>query len=336
MPSKIEWTDETINPYPGCTKIAAGCLNCYAERRAHRLASMGRKAYKVTITDKHWNGHIGFQPEHLTLPLSWRKGRRIFVNSMGDLFHEAICFHRIRDVWELMRKTERHTYLILTKRIKAAKSFAEWLKEDWSEKFALPNVWLGVSCSTQVDVDKNIPILLQIPAAVHFVSFEPLLEDINCRLPDKYVPYAKEMRMAGGRHHTGQSLLRGLDQVIVGGESGPGARTMHPEWPRDLRDQCVEAGVAFFFKQWGEWLHKSYLDYLPGIGHSEIDLEHGDYSFDIEGSLCRLRSPKKGSGPALAGELYLTKLDCVDGYYRVGKKKAGRVLDGRTWDEYPI
>ena len=210
--SGIEWTDSTWNPVTGCTKVSPGCKNCYAERLALRLRAMRNPRYQ--------NGFaVTLHPDQLTLPLRWRKPRRIFVNSMSDLFHEAIPDDFICQVFEVMAQADWHVFQVLTKRSERLASLAHRLP--WA-----PNIWQGVS----VESDRYTPRidhLRTVPAAVRFLSIEPLLGPIpNLTLDD-------------------------IDWVIVGGESGPGRRSMAAGWAREIRDQCVRAGVAFFFKQWG-------------------------------------------------------------------------------------
>lgn len=230
--SGIEWTDATWNPVTGCTKVSPGCKHCYAERLAHRLRAMGNRRYARGFV-------VTLQPDQLTLPLGWRRPRRIFVNSMSDLFHEAIPDEYLRRVFDVMATAHWHVFQILTKRSARLAAMARDLP--WSA-----NVWQGVSVEN-ARYTSRIAQLREVPAAVRFLSVEPLLGPIP-RLP-----------------------LVGIHWVIVGGESGGGRRPVDPAWVRDLRDQCIAARVPFFFKQWGG------------------------------------RTPKA----------------------------AGRVLDGRTWDEMP-
>lgn len=231
--SGIEWTDATWNPVTGCTKVSPGCKHCYAERLAHRLRAMGNRRYARGFA-------VTLQPDQLTLPLAWRRPRRIFVNSMSDLFHEAIPDEYLRRVFDVMATAHWHVFQILTKRSARLAAMARDLP--WS-----PNVWQGVSVEN-ARYTSRIAHLREVPAAVRFLSVEPLLGPIP-RLP-----------------------LVGIQWVIVGGESGGGRRPVDPSWVRDIRDQCIAARVPFFFKQWGG------------------------------------RTPKA----------------------------AGRVLDGRTWDELPF
>jgi protein gp37 len=210
--SHIEWTDATWNPVTGCTKISPGCKHCYAERLAHRLQLMGQSNYT--------NGfRVTEQPQMLDVPLKWKTPKRIFVNSMSDLFHKDVPTDYIKRVFNVMVRANWHQYQILTKR-------AERLRELSSELPWAPHLWMGVSVENQDYVDR-IDVLRATDAAVKFLSLEPLLG-----------PLAK-------------LKLRGIDWVIVGGESGPNARPMNADWVRDIRNQCLRADVPFFFKQWG-------------------------------------------------------------------------------------
>ncbi len=210
--SSIEWTDSTWNPVTGCTKISPGCKRCYAERMAIRLAGMNQPRYR--------NGfQVTLQPDLVRLPLRWRQPRTIFVNSMSDLFHEDIPELFIAEVFDTMLAAHWHTFQILTKR-------AERLAELASNLPWPINVWMGVSVESPRYVSR-IEHLRTVPAAVRFLSVEPLLAPIPS-LP-----------------------LIGIDWVIVGGESGPGCRSMAADWVREIRDRCVKSVVPFFFKQWG-------------------------------------------------------------------------------------
>jgi protein gp37 len=216
--SSIEWTDATWNPITGCTKISPGCKHCYAERLAARLKAMGNPRYR--------NGFaVMLHPDQLSLPLRWRTPRRIFVNSMSDLFHEAVPDDFIRRVFGVMGEAHWHVFQVLTKRSSRLAALAPSLT--WT-----PNIWQGVSVENQRYVYR-IRDLRAVPAAVRFVSVEPLLGPIQ-DLP-----------------------LTDVNWVIVGGESGGGRRPMQPDWARQIRDQCLAAGIPFFFKQWGGRTPKS-------------------------------------------------------------------------------
>jgi protein gp37 len=210
--TSIEWTEATWNPLTGCTKISPGCQHCYAERMAKRLQGMGQANYV--------NGFKLTLHEHmLDVPLRWRKPRHIFVNSMSDLFHKDVPEEFIQRAFDVMRRASWHTFQVLTKRSERLAKLSPRI--DWPD-----NVWMGVSVE-RADYTFRIDHLRQTTAKVRFLSLEPLLGP----LPDLD--------------------LEGVDWVIVGGESGPGARPMQEQWVQDIRDQCVEADVPFFFKQWG-------------------------------------------------------------------------------------
>jgi protein gp37 len=230
--SHIEWTDATWNPITGCTKISPGCKHCYAERLALRLQAMRQANYK--------NGfELTLQPQMLERPLRWKAPKRIFVNSMSDLFHDDVPTEYIKQVFDVMRQADWHQYQLLTKRSRRVRKISKELK--WA-----PHIWMGVSVENQKYVGR-IDDLRKTGAYVKFLSLEPLLGPLP------------------------KLSLSGIDWAIVGGESGPGARELRPEWVTEIRDQCMKAGVPFFFKQWGG----------------------------------------------------------------VQKKKKGRTLEGRTWDEMP-
>lgn len=293
--SKIEWTDATWNPVRGCSRVSEGCRNCYAESVAYRFSGPGQP-YEGLVrigadgkSRREWNGTIGFVQEHLSDPLKWKSPRRIFVNSMSDLYHPNVP-DRWRDpIYAVMSQTPQHTYQILTKRpdrrrLYLSEEFLEsrvddagvhsfgWCHSNAEGRFPLSNVWEGVSVENK-NSKGRIDMLRDTPAALRFLSLEPLLEDL------------------------GELDLSGMDWVIVGGESGPGARPMHLDWARSIRDQCVAAGVPFFFKQWGEYCD---TDQMPADTYQRVDAS--------------------GEDP---------------GIVRVGKKAAGALLDGREWREFP-
>ena len=210
--SAIEWTEATWNPVTGCSKVSPGCKHCYAERMAKRLHAMGNARYR--------NGfQVTLHYDLIDLPMAWKRPRTIFVNSMSDLFHKDVPTKFIQSVFETMTKSPQHTFQVLTKRPERLCELADMLP--WPE-----NVWMGVSVESQ-EYTWRIEYLRRVPASVRFLSIEPLLGPID-DLP-----------------------LEGIHWVIVGGESGPGARPMDANWVRSIRDQCSSSGVAFFFKQWG-------------------------------------------------------------------------------------
>ncbi|WP_256846865.1 phage Gp37/Gp68 family protein [Paenibacillus sp. Pae108] len=330
--TSIEWATKVWNPLRGCSKVSEGCRNCYAVRQAHRFSGAGQPFEGLTRSTEHgpeWTGKVTLVPDKLLEPLKWRNPQRVFVNSMSDLFHDAVPFDFIRSVFAVMAEANWHTFQLLTKRPERMKKVIEQLcwrfeglvfngtKVTWP----LPNVWLGVSVENQKAADERISLLLQTPAAVRFLSCEPLLGPVDLNAvprpdnayfmqrgergcitdpnePDDYVYWHK------------RDLI---NWVIVGGESGPGARPMHPDWVRSLRDQCQAAGVPFFFKQWGEWMP------VPDGTPLPRNIDNAGW-FTAEGV-----APHE-MGAVYNGEEML---------HRVGKKAAGRLLDGRTWDEFP-
>ena len=223
--SEIEWTDATWNPVSGCTMISPGCTNCYAMRMAARLQAMRHPSYALTVRKSGgravWTGKINLIEKALTVPLSWRKPKKIFVNSMSDLFQEGVPVHFIERVWDTMEKAKWHTYQILTKRPENMLRVLRGLG-----RAPLANVWLGTSVESKEYVGR-IAHLQRIPAQVRFISFEPLIGSI------------------------GKVNLSGIHWAIVGGESGPNARSMNSSWVQEIHHQCKDLKVEFFFKQWG-------------------------------------------------------------------------------------
>ena len=358
--TKIEWADAVWNPIRGCTKVSDGCRHCYAMRLAARFSGPGQPYEGLAVMKPdgpQWTNQVRLVPERLADPLRWKKPRRIFVNSMGDLFHEKLIDDVIDQVFAVMASASQHQFLILTKRPKRMRHYFNDLrarglqaladyearKREYFEthkrefrvgytipdpptpelralydtaaaaehqplsgtnspafcgfsggeyhwrSWPLPNVWLGVSVEDQETAIARIPALLETPAAVRFVSAEPLLGPIDLQ----------KAAYAACRDSRGNWDLKAyLHWVIVGGESGPGARPMHPDWTRSLRDQCQTAGIPFFFKQWGEWLPQD---------HFHCSLAYG------------------------AAVTFLSKMRFV----RLGKQGAGRSLDGLEWDAYP-
>jgi protein gp37 len=225
--TQIEWTDATWNPVAGCSIVTAGCTHCYAMEMAKRLEAMGVPKY-AGLTRKSgkrivWNGVVREDREALKLPHTWKKPRKIFVNSMSDLFHERVSASFISDVWQIMRDTPRHNYQILTKRPERMAKFVSS-----TIKTVLPNVWLGTSIESREVVDR-LDYLRRAPAAIRFISFEPLIGPV------------------------GKIDLTGIHWAIVGGESGRAARPIREEWIDEIHAQCVQHRTAFFFKQWGTW-----------------------------------------------------------------------------------
>lgn len=365
----IEWADATWNPLRGCSRVSDGCRHCYAETVAHRFSGPGMPYEGLTrIVNGRptWTGEIRLVPELLDQPLRWKRPRRIFVNSMSDLFHENVPDSFIDRVFAVMWACHfcdggqsKHVFQILTKR---AQRMRDYLKQDRRENWARaavniagksdpdglfddianaqgshPRIWLGVSVENQATADERIPLLLETPAAIRWISAEPLLGAIDL-WPSAYLPCPNVddciMDPDTGAYeccrqcdYTGVGNEIGIDWVVAGGESGPRARPMHPAWARSLRDQCAAAGVAFHFKQWGEWAPRGGEITGGGIDFSAIDpqctrwplvIRLGEHGLDTRcGENC---------GAGIGEEIFMQM---------VGKKAAGRRLDGVLHDEYP-
>jgi protein gp37 len=379
----IEWTDATWNPLRGCSRVSEGCRNCYAEKVAYRFSGAGRPYEGLAVLRNghaSWTGKVEFVEKHLPDPLKWGpvrihepkcgktvlgsqaactcidknadRSRRIFVNSMSDLFHDGVPDEWIDRIFAVMALCPQHTFQVLTKRPERMLDYLtyhyravspgpreavfsvvqempgydsehpKWLRIACAASSALykplPNVWLGVSVENQPAADERIPILLDTPAAVRFLSCEPLLGPVDLR------------NLRAGTYNgidgidyeditaPGSAARPGIDWVICGGESGPGARPMHPDWARSLRNQCRNASVPFFFKQWGEWepsfdFRKQFEGVAPTtpVMHLSADGHIGHSLADMEGH------PRQGL------------------MVRTGKHRAGALLDGREWKQFP-
>ena len=293
--SRIEWTTHTFNPWVGCTKVGPGCAHCYAERWAKRsgLVQWGPNAGRRRTRAANWRA-----------PRRWAaagaaaaRRPRVFCASLADVFDDQVPVAWRTDLWALIRETPDLDWIIVTKRIAGA---AALLPPDWGDGW--PQVWLLATVCGQDEAERDVPRLLATPSARRGLSCEPLLGPIALRQLDAGGPAASvdalTGRWAGGAGHvtTGPRL----DWVIAGGESGPNARPMHPRWVRALRDDCQAAGVAFFFKQWGEWGPAELVSPAPAARHARIALPPDDTAV-----------------------------------YRLGRRRAGRALDGRTWDQLP-
>ena len=328
--SAIEWTDATWNPVTGCSVVSPGCTNCYAMRLAGtRLAQHPSRAglTRDTKTGPVWTGEVRFNGQWLDQPLRWKRPRRVFVCAHADLFHEAVPDEWIDRVFAVMNAARQHTFQVLTKRAERMRSYmarstsakaANTLSIHTSGIWAWPppNVWLGVSAEDQARADERIPRLLATPAAVRWVSAEPLLGPLDLWL------YVDPHRL----------YRRHIDWVVAGGESGPGARPMHPDWARALRDQCQAAGTKFHFKQHGAWLAVSQCEesddfYAPAPPHAPDASRRCLYETTIlhtDGSRHRDTEPMAFAVGRGAMQMF-----------NVGKKRAGRLLDGREWNETP-
>lgn len=260
--TSIEWCDATWNPTRGCSRVSEGCRHCFAERFAARnLPEMrspttGKPFARMGVHGPQWTGKVELILSKLDEPLRWRKPRRIFVNSMSDLFHEALPAGDIRRVLEVMVACPHHTFIVLTKRPRRMDNLIrEWLEARNQGGTVPRHIQLGVSVEDQATADERIPLLLQTPAAVRIVSYEPALAAVNFT----HLPGSGEERYINaltGEHGwtmqhvaTQPERLPRLDWLICGAESGPGARSFNPDWARSVRDECQVAGVAFFYKQ---------------------------------------------------------------------------------------
>lgn len=365
--TSIEWTDKTWNPVRGCSRVSTGCVNCYAEGIARRFSGPGLPYAGLTNDKGRWNGRIALVPEKLADPLRWRKPARVFVNSMSDLFHENVSFEYIAAVFGVMAAAEKHTFQVLTKRPQRALEFFAWLAAQrgvingplhtclaealiaagmdegfdpddrhsetlCGRMWPLDNVWLGVSAENQDAADERIPLLLKCPAAVRFISAEPLLGPLTLdadwlypRCPECNCHPLREQSCMCGRPGIATGSL--IDWVIAGGESGRGARPTHPVWVRALRDQCVGARAHFFFKQWGAWMPVCHVydaeapDEIQNRTYRLCDIDYPQIAMDGSGNVYDRCQPAPFSESMF--------------FLRVGKKLAGRQLDGVTISEFP-
>ncbi len=324
MSTKIEWADHTINPTVGCMKCSPGCANCYAERFAARLVRNPQTAAKYAgVVDEHghWTGKIS-EPDYSVFERLPKTPKRVFLGSMTDLFFQGVndygrkalrtndgklyefapnTMHvRIARLLVQIGRYPQHTFMMLTKRPEAMGEALDLLL-----KRPLLNLWIGVTVCNQEEADEKIPLLLDIPAALRFISFEPLLGPVNLWRWFPEGACEKPAHEAGRRFIKNAEYENGIHWVIAGGETGPGARPAHPDWFRSLRDQCQGAGVPFFFKGWGEWVTENQSPediVLPG----NSIVPHGWKGKKYEDSL-----------------------------YKVGKHRAGRQLDGVEHNEFP-
>ncbi len=308
VPSKIEWTDQTWNPVVGCTLVSEGCRNCYAMRQAHRFNGTVAKYAGTTQAGPRgplWTGRVNLEEAELEKPLRGKKPRRVFVCSMSDLFHPDVPFEFIAEVFTVMGQATQHTYQVLTKRPELMTDFQLWNLGwpvdgyEYSPEREMKETWPNIWLGTSVEDQAT--------------ADERIPYLLRCPASVRFVSY--EPALGPVRFRTGiysrlgdeaprGTSLDGIHWMIAGGESGPGARPAHPDWFRSIRDQCQAAGVPFFFKQWGAWRQLNVSDMM--------ELKHR-------------RSPQ---GLHSWGDGFVS--------IRVGKKAAGRDLDGRTWDEMPV
>ncbi|KWC56520.1 phage Gp37/Gp68 family protein [Burkholderia ubonensis] len=308
--SMIEWTDHTFSPWIGCTKVSPGCDHCYAEHlmdtRMHKVV-WGPHGERVRTSAANWRKPIRWNARHAEFFAAHGRCQRVFCASLADVFDNAVPDAWRADLFDLIWNTPHLDWLLLTKRIgnagpmitRALELAGRGINSPWPWS----NVWLGATVVNQAEADRDIPKLLEVPARVRFLSMEPLLGPVDlCRA------------------HIAQVKLPRVDWVIVGGESGRGARPMHPAWAADLRDQCARAGVPFLFKQHGEW--------APGSG------DFGAGRFE---TAAIARDGRVAPGGHRV-EDYPAGAASGDGWamvHRAGKRAAGRLLDGRTHDEFP-
>lgn len=332
--TSIEWAEKTWNPTTGCTPVSEGCANCYARRMAQRLR--GRYGYPADEPFK-----VTLHPEKLEEPLKLRKPSRIFVCSMSDLFHEDVPFEFIDQVFGVMAMARKHTFMVLTKRPQRLLEYARSRTRETGEGYLNEgNVWLGVTAENQDRADERIPTLLQVPAAVRFVSVEPMLGPVDLSKWLVCKDCARWDVKPGYDYSKGLNCgLPQLNWVICGGETGPNARPMHPDWVRGLRNQCQGAGVPCMFKQWGEWCGGVYS--CDSESNPHIRLQNGqtvdtDAMFADSGAEEDTWFERKwhqfSERTAWSDPLTLYSGECG---VRTGKKAAGRLLDGREWNEYP-
>lgn len=326
----IEWADHTFNPWIGCTKVSPGCDHCYAERdmsnRLH-VVQWGAGQPRKRTSEANWR-----------MPLRWnaqaeREGRRfrVFCASLADVFDNEVKASWRADLFSLIRDTPNLDWLLLTKRIGNAPAMLDdalaqiTFRGLGSPRWPWANVWLGATIVNQAEADRDIPKLLAVPAATRFLSMEPLLGpvEISPFLRGKHEAVdticqncPRDADCECGYHTRKEMKMPAIDWVIVGGESGPHARPMHPAWARSLRDHCNAAGVAFHFKQWGEWAPPSKIEDLRHLG----DMMRAGKAVHVYGE------GRQPDGHFRRGDDHLL---------HVGKKAAGRLLDGRTWDELP-
>ena len=342
--SKIEWTDHTFNPWEGCQKVGPGCDHCYAETRNARFGggtavNWGHGAPRRRTSVKNWNLPLKWNAAADTFMAEHGRRQRVFCSSLADVFDNAVDPQWRADLFALIAATPNLDWLLLTKRIGNVPK----MLGDYKTLPLLPNIWLGATIVNQEEADRDIPKLLAVPARVRFLSMEPLLGPVDLTYVDdghahRDVPReewgsvdndksppglwwnvltGKRTIMHGGADGEWSRTDAAVDWVIVGGESGPGARPMHPEWARSLRDQCEAADVPFLFKQWGEW--------TPG---ENVEKRVGtvDGAWWVDGRWMPSRENLASDDDHRDDEPDL---------YRIGKKAAGRQLDGRTWDEFP-
>lgn len=333
--SKIEWCDHTFNPWIGCTKVSTaatgggGCDHCYAESstparvlRSKGTETWGAHAPRVRTSPANWRQPLAWNAQAEAFAAQHGRRQRVFCASLADVFDNAVDMRWRQDLFALINATPNLDWLLLTKRISNVPAMVS-LIPGWMPD----NVWLGATIVNQAEADRDIPKLLAVPARVRFLSMEPLLGPVDLRFPTKLWGGDRCNHCCNGDrcddrshyerrycpHCRGTGRQKVLDWIIVGGESGPGARPMHPDWARSLRDQCTAAGVPFHFKQWGEWIAEGIAMQQPLTKPPQLH-------------------QRRWVADDAEDDRYTRTAAAV---YPVGKKAAGRLLDGRTWDGVP-
>lgn len=386
--TRIEWTDATWNPITGCAVVSPGCTNCYAMKLAGtRLRNHSSRVglTRDTKAGPVWTGEIRFNEQWLDQPMRWSRPRMIFVCAHGDLFAEGVTDDMLDKVFAVMALAPQHTFQVLTKRPERMRDYCRRTDERerhpsmtvaalmaatgrWNTPaldlriWPLPNVWLGVSVEDQTRADERIPVLLNTPAAVRWISAEPLLGPVNFRNLRQYNPRGKpwidglrglvtrgdylarspsECSMNTSTRIPGE--LPALDWIVAGGESGHGARPMHPDWVRSIRDQCAAAGVPFLFKQWGEWapiceMSETATDRCYRSNRRANDGESQDTLDEMYGRTRLVPSHVLHQDGSRHGNIAPMAFQQGTGamtMFAIGKKAAGRTLNGVTHDGFP-
>ncbi|KGS22834.1 phage Gp37/Gp68 family protein [Burkholderia pseudomallei] len=336
--SKIEWCDHTFNPWEGCQKVGPGCDHCYAEARNARFGggsavNWGAGAPRRRTSVANWRKPLAWNAAHERFFAAQGRRQRVFCASLADVFDNAIDPAWRRDLFDLIVDTPNLDWLLLTKRI----GNVQQMVQATTLCDLLPsNVWLGATIVNQEEAERDIPKLLAVPARVRFLSMEPLLGPV-----DLVSSGALWSDMNGNIVDAPSRGLRGVDWVIAGGESGPGARPMHPDWARSLRDQCAAASVPFLFKQWGEWKPISQMDETRLLYRSNRIARNGEDQGvidDLYGSTCKVdQMCLRIDGdhvPISSPNAFLASTSPVHAF-KVGKRAAGRLLDDRTHGAFP-
>lgn len=304
----------TWNPLRGCSAKSAGCTNCYAQVQAERIVRMdrgrgipeGKGSYdglvKMTSQGPRWTGEVRLVPDLLNQPLAWTRPRKIFVNSMSDLFHEKVPFGYVDAVFDVMRRATHHIFMVLTKRPERMVQWFEHAHDRWPDGIPA-HIWMGVTVEDQAAADERLPLLLKVPAAVRWASCEPLIGPVDLR------PY-----------------LRGMHWVVAGAESGDEARPAHPLWFRLMRDHCAEVGVPFHFKQWGEWAPRSRMFHVLTNGMAASEMDPDSKRWEVIRLTGMGRDGRQLGHGADGNTVYMQ---------RVGTRLSGRELDGCVHDACP-